>query len=141
MLWTCKADVNSGSGENWKEPSSSTISPEPSFNGDSSEDTLNVNKEYLVDNLKNKWDVKYIQILTAPAEGAAKNIREGLQKKIFITYKFTQRKTSRTSQIDVFKIPGNIRKLFSKCELIFFYQASSDQFWSISNNDTTIPHI
>ena len=79
VLWTCKADLNSGSGENWKEPSSSTISPEASFNGDSSEDTLNVNKEYLVDNLKNKWDVKYIQISTAPAEGAAENIREGLQ--------------------------------------------------------------
>ena len=30
-----KGDVNSASGENWKEPSSSTISREASFNGDS----------------------------------------------------------------------------------------------------------
>ena len=31
-------------GENWKEPSSSTISIEASFNGDSNEENLNVNK-------------------------------------------------------------------------------------------------
>ena len=36
--------MNSDSGENWKEPSSTTISPEASFNGDSNEETLNVNK-------------------------------------------------------------------------------------------------
>ena len=36
--------MNSASGENWKEPSSTTISPEASFNGDSNEETLNVNK-------------------------------------------------------------------------------------------------
>ena len=36
--------MNSASGENWKEPSSATISPEASFNGDSNEETLNVNK-------------------------------------------------------------------------------------------------
>ena len=34
--------VNSASGENWKETSSSTISTEASFNGD--EETFNVNK-------------------------------------------------------------------------------------------------
>ena len=36
--------MNSASGENWKEHSSTTISPEASFNGDSNEETLNVNK-------------------------------------------------------------------------------------------------
>ena len=43
-MWTCKGDVNSASEENWKEPSSSAILPEASFNGDSNEETLNVNK-------------------------------------------------------------------------------------------------
>ena len=36
--------VNSASGENWKEPSSSTISTETSFNSDSNEETPNINK-------------------------------------------------------------------------------------------------
>ena len=36
--------MNSASGENWKEPSSSTRSKEASFNGDSNEETLNINK-------------------------------------------------------------------------------------------------
>ena len=36
--------MNSASGGNWKEPSSSTVSTEASFNGDSNEETLNVNK-------------------------------------------------------------------------------------------------
>ena len=39
-----KGDVNSASKENWREPSSSTISAEVSFNGDSNEETRNVNK-------------------------------------------------------------------------------------------------
>ena len=39
--------VNSASGENWKEPSSSTISTEASFNSDSNEETPMVNKPYL----------------------------------------------------------------------------------------------
>ena len=43
-MWTYEGDVNSASGENWKESSSSAISPEELFNGDSNEDTLNVNK-------------------------------------------------------------------------------------------------
>ena len=38
--------MNSVSGENWKEPSSSTISREASFDGDSNEETLNVNKTF-----------------------------------------------------------------------------------------------
>ena len=44
LLWTYKGDENSASGETWKEPSSPTISTETSFNGDSNEETLNVNK-------------------------------------------------------------------------------------------------
>ena len=36
--------MNSASGENWKEPSLSTILTDSSFNGDSNEETLNVNK-------------------------------------------------------------------------------------------------
>ena len=39
--------MNSASGENWKEPSSSTISTEPSSISDSNEETLNVNKNWL----------------------------------------------------------------------------------------------
>ena len=44
VTWTCKGGVNSASGENWKEPSSLTISTEALFYGDSNEETLNVNK-------------------------------------------------------------------------------------------------
>ena len=44
VMWTYNGDVNSASGENWKEPSSSQISPEASFIGDSKEETLNANK-------------------------------------------------------------------------------------------------
>ena len=36
--------MNSASGENSKKFSSSTLSPEASFNGDSKEETLNINK-------------------------------------------------------------------------------------------------
>ena len=45
-MWTFMGDVNSASGENWKEPSSSTISTEALFNGDSKKETLYVNKTY-----------------------------------------------------------------------------------------------
>ena len=44
VMWTYEDDVNSASGENWREPSPLTISTEASFNGDSNEETLNVNK-------------------------------------------------------------------------------------------------
>ena len=44
MMWTYKGDANSASGENWKEPSSPTLSPKASINGDSNKDSLNVNK-------------------------------------------------------------------------------------------------
>ena len=43
-MWTYKGDVNSASGENWKEPSSLTLSTEPSSISDSNEETLVVNK-------------------------------------------------------------------------------------------------
>ena len=39
-MWTYKGDVNSDSGENWKEPSSEILSTEASFNSDSNEETL-----------------------------------------------------------------------------------------------------
>ena len=42
VMW--KGNVNSASGENWKESWSSTISTEASFNVDSNEETLNLNK-------------------------------------------------------------------------------------------------
>ena len=44
VMWTYKDDANSASGENWNESSSSTISAEASFNDNSNEETLNVNK-------------------------------------------------------------------------------------------------
>ena len=58
-------------------------------------------------------------------------------EKVFITKKWTQRKTLHTLKTDVFELPDtkNIGKLFSKYELF-----SLNQFWSISNIDTTIPH-
>ena len=42
-MWTYMGDVNSASGERWKEPLSS-ITTEGSFNGDSNEETLNAIK-------------------------------------------------------------------------------------------------
>ena len=43
VMWTCKDDVSWASRENWKELSSSAISREILFNGDSNEETLNLN--------------------------------------------------------------------------------------------------
>ena len=43
VMWTYEGEVNSALGETSKEPSSSTISIEASFNN-SNEETLNVNK-------------------------------------------------------------------------------------------------
>ena len=43
VMWKYKIDVNSASGENWKKPSSSTILIDSPFNGDSNEETLNLN--------------------------------------------------------------------------------------------------
>ena len=43
-MWTYKGDVKSTSGENCKEPSSSAISQEESFNDKGNEETLAVNK-------------------------------------------------------------------------------------------------
>ena len=34
VMWTYEGDMNSASGENWKESSPSTISTGPSFNGE-----------------------------------------------------------------------------------------------------------
>ena len=44
VIGTYDVVVNSASGENWKELSSLRTSPEASFNGDSNEEALNVNK-------------------------------------------------------------------------------------------------
>ena len=44
VMWMYKSDMNSASWENWLEPSTSTISTKASFNGDSNEETLSVNK-------------------------------------------------------------------------------------------------
>ena len=42
VMWTYKGDVNSALGGNSKEPSSSTVSAETSFDEDSNNETLNV---------------------------------------------------------------------------------------------------
>ena len=44
VMWKYNGGVNSALGENSKERSSSIISTEASFNDESNEDTLNVNK-------------------------------------------------------------------------------------------------
>ena len=48
-------------------------------------------------------------------------------KKVFLTKKFTQCKTSRTLKIDAFEVPDNknVGKLFSKIELLFLDQTNS----------------
>ena len=46
VMWTYNGDVDLGSGRNWKEFSSSTISVETSFNGDSKEEIINVNQTW-----------------------------------------------------------------------------------------------
>ena len=52
-----------------------TISPEASFNGDSNEETLNLN---LLAIIEKKQNLKYIQILPGSANCATENIGEGL---------------------------------------------------------------
>ena len=46
VMWKYKSDVNSMLGKNSKEPSSSKILTDTSFNDDSNEETLNVNKGF-----------------------------------------------------------------------------------------------
>ena len=60
--------------------------------------------------IENNLDIKYIQILPAPSEGATENIGEDFRWK-----------TSLILTINVFEIPDykNIGKLFSKFELLF----------------------
>ena len=45
VMWMYNGDMNSASGENWKEPLSWTVTTEALFNGDSKEEALNVNKK------------------------------------------------------------------------------------------------
>ena len=59
--------------KNWKEPPSSTISTEASFNGASNEETYNVNKTLLAIT-ENKLDIKYIQMLPGPIESTTENV-------------------------------------------------------------------
>ena len=102
-MWTYKGDdVNSVSGENWKEPSSSTISTEASSISDSNEETLNLNKtciKNLNKKIENKWDIK----LYLPQQMVLQKMLE----KVFIAKKFTQCKTSRTLCNIRFEIPDN----------------------------------
>ena len=44
VTWTYNGDVNSASGEDWEETSSSVISTKASFNGGSNKETVNINK-------------------------------------------------------------------------------------------------
>ena len=46
VMWKYKSDVNSVLGKKSKEPSSSKILTDTSFNDDSNEETLNVNKGF-----------------------------------------------------------------------------------------------
>ena len=73
--------------------------------------------------IKNKWDIKYIQILPVQQQ----RLLWEILAKIFITKKLTQSKTSCTLKIDGFETPDNknIGKLFSKYELLFLDQANS----------------
>ena len=75
VMWTYKSHMNSALGEGWKEPSSSKILAYSSFNGDSNEETLNLN---LLAITENKRNIKYIKILPTSTEGATKNIGEVL---------------------------------------------------------------
>ena len=70
--------------------------------------------------MENNWDIKYIQILPDA-------IGESLHHNVFISQKLAHYKTSRTLKCDVFKEPDNknIKKLFSKYELLLLDQASS----------------
>ena len=126
VMWRYNGDVNSASGENWKEPPSSTILTDSSFNGDSNEENLNANLLLLIQNLlairENKWDIKHMKILPTQQ----KVIREILEK-VFIYKNFAKCKTLRVLKIDVFEISDNknIGKIFSKHELLFLNQANS----------------
>ena len=100
-------DLDSTSGENWKESLTSTISIEASFNGDNNGETLNVNG-------RKKWDIKCIQILPA-----LRDVGTEILGKVFITKKSTQCKTSPTLKIDALEI-RNCQNMncFSWVELI-----------------------
>ena len=58
-----QGDVNSALRENSKEPSSSTVSAETSFDDDSNKEALNVNKVFPA--IMEKMDINHIQTLPA----------------------------------------------------------------------------
>ena len=63
-------DLDSTSGENWKEPLTSTISIEASFNGDNNGETLNVNG-------RKKMGYKMYSNITCPKRCWHGNIGKG----------------------------------------------------------------
>ena len=71
--------MNSALGGNSKEPSSSTISAEASFDDDINKKVINVNKRLSVITEK-KWDINNIQPLLAQVQQKikTKNVGEGL---------------------------------------------------------------
>ena len=69
LLPTYKGDVNSALGEKLKDPSSSTVSAETSFDDDISKEALNVNKVFPA--IMEKMDINYIQTLPAQVPNIA----------------------------------------------------------------------
>ena len=63
---TYKVDVISALRKKLKEPSSLTISTEPSNDNDSNKEALNINK-VLPTIIELKWDINYVQTLFAQA--------------------------------------------------------------------------
>ena len=104
VIWTYKGGVNSASGENSKEPSSSTTSTEASFNKNSKEET------------------QIYSNITCPNRSYGKYWRS-----FSLLRNLLNVKTSRTLKIDVFEISDNkhIGKLFSRYKLLFLDQANS----------------
>ena len=78
VMWRYNGDVNSASGENWKEPPSSTILTDSSFNGDSNEENLNANLLLLIQNLLAIRENKTYENITYAAEGDTGNFGKGL---------------------------------------------------------------
>ena len=121
---TYKVNVNSALQENPKD-SSSTISVKGSIDNGSIKEVVNVNK-VLSALIEQKWDRHFFQTLSAQVR---QNVLRRILEKVFITKKCTQCTSSHTIKtIDICELPDNknIRKLFSKHELLFLFQKPSD---------------
>ena len=103
MMWTYKVDANLVLGENSKEPSTSTILAEASFDDDVNKKALNRNK-FLLIIIEKKLDINYIQTLPAQIQ---QNMLRKILGNAFITEKCTQCKTPHTLKIDVFELLDN----------------------------------